>query len=133
MGKPDWKKGHYNMGGEIEDIPEPRVWYFPHYPYKRNVRVNITLYSGMGVHYYASVEEEDNAVWDPGWRKGEGGWTRCWGCDEKKGLRFDQQCNTAEEAERWVRETLRKKFPRKTHKYSYDCGEPKKWFYREGD
>jgi len=131
--KPDWSAGRFSTGGYIADVPKPRIYFFPHWPYKRNVKISIKRYAGAGVHYHAFIAEEDNPVWSPSRNNGKGGWTRCWDSDDGDGRQLGRRFNVVADAEAWVRETLRKKFPRSTHKYSYECGPAKKWFYREGD
>ncbi|KKL87895.1 hypothetical protein LCGC14_1930100, partial [marine sediment metagenome] len=73
------------FGGKLEDMPQPIRRLFPKARRKRVVTIRFTHYAGIGKHVYASVEEEDNPVWD-----GEC-WTKPWQDPDGNGQSFGQQ------------------------------------------
>lgn len=134
---PDWSEnaccGHF--GGKLEDVPKPHFYLWDKLKRKREVRVRITKFYGVGVHYYADLKEEDDAVWnrriDPPYTK-QAHWQKCWNDPKTDGRSFLRRCNTPEEAVEFVRQTQREHFPKKTHKLVEDI-DRKEWFYKEGD
>ncbi len=124
---------HSTSGGHIKDIPLPHKRYFDDSRRRREVRVDILMFSGIGVHYYVYISEEDNHIWDI---SKDGGWRIAWDDEKGKGKNIRNKFNTPEQAEEFIREILRKQFPSKTHKYRIDddCMHmSQKWFYKDGD
>lgn len=126
--KPDYSKycGHY--GGLVPDNPI-RMW--PKCQRKRRVTISIIMFYGIGQHYWVSLKEDGNPVWNTE----EGYWFEPWSDrdPEGRGKRLDtQKFNTLIEAKRWIAETLAKEFPKKTHTY-YNSNTYKRWYYKEGD
>ena len=139
--KPDWKNFNHTYGGTLKDIPLPHIRKFPHYPYKRRVTASITSWVGIGIgakHTYATLEEEDNPIWNSTRER----WQDCWvGEDpEGRGKRIeaefiDKRGRSAEDqAKDWIRKTFAKEFSSKTHRLHYrNCIREPKWLYRDGD
>lgn len=68
------------MGGHLADIPEPHIRKFPNPFVKREVKITISRYYGYGEHYYVSVKEESNPIWNGST------WVDAWDDKEGKGL-----------------------------------------------
>lgn len=101
-------------GGYLKEIPKPhRRWYNGRR--KREVKIGVHVFWGVGIHYYVTVEEDDNAIWNSKDKL----WQLCWD-DPKKGKRFDQKFGNIVEAREWVKKLQQKHFPKKTHKMSQD-------------
>lgn len=63
--KPDYAAGNmFGACGSIEDAPHPVQRYWPGAPKKRRVDVTIMTYDFGGHHYFVSIQEEENPVWD---------------------------------------------------------------------
>lgn len=139
--KPVWAKfrRHFSTGGELVSVPKPHVRYYslvnPHKP-KRGVKISVMKYYGAGTHYYVSIKEDDNPIWNAK--------EHCWHypADDVKGRGrdFEQKFNTLLEAKLFVRDKLKKHFPLSTHKPTHDWDnlvepERKVWFgrFKEGD
>jgi len=133
-------------GGYLKDIPKPHRRKFPEFG-PRQVRVHIMKYYGIGVHYYASVEEEDNPIWNPltygekdsYWKDTERGnevvgWQIAWDDREGRGRRFNSPGTKSPYwIRKWVRETIKKHFrPFDAYEFEDMMGK-RMWFYREGD
>jgi hypothetical protein len=100
----------WQSGGYIKEVPLPhKRWYNGRR--KREVKIGVYVWWGTGTHYYASVEEDDNAIWNTK----ENLWQLCWD-DPEKGKRFDKKFDNIGQARDWVTKLLRKHFPKKTHK-----------------
>jgi len=67
----------WSHGGHLEEISKPHTRFFPNPYRKRKVTVTISRYYGIGLHYYVSLQEEDNPIWN-----GEA-WQTAW--DDKEG------------------------------------------------
>jgi hypothetical protein len=91
-------------GGDLNDIDLPRVRYWPNGPRKRPVDVKITTLRGSSIgaiHYYLTVEEAYNELWNPTEKR----WVKPWdyhrdneGCGFECKLSFttyDQAAETA--------------------------------------
>lgn len=82
-GKPDFQSEGLIHGGNLDEIPEPHVYFYPASGEKRKVTVKIMRYYGYGPHYHISLKEEDNPIWDnreDEHQKGKAkGWTCPWG------------------------------------------------------
>lgn len=125
-----------SRGGDIANIPEPHQRMFPGRR-KRKVRVSITRFYGVGIHFYASLREESNMIWcackDAYQQKPH--WHQAWDDREGNGREFSGRFNTHEAAQDFINRTAAKEFPAKTHRILADFGQDKapKWFYRDGD
>ncbi len=137
---PDWTNYSEHHGGYLRDVPEPRVRIFPHPGIKRAITIRITRYYGVGRHYFASVEERGNPIWD----EGVHGWRFCWDDIEKEGRGFHSpRCNSIYWARKWVEEILGKHFPAEQYEYRWQDytqdeeadgrSDRPRWFYRDGD
>jgi len=99
---------------------------------KRSVDISISRFSGIGVHYFVSIREEYNYIWD----KKEKTWRQPWSSykDKKgRGQTFISKFNTYREAARYVKEIIAEHFSTKTHKYEYEGEGTGRWLYRDGD
>jgi len=119
-------------GGKLKDLT--RRPYKRKYPgkEKRQVRISVMRFSGIGVHYFVSIREEYNFIWD----KKEKTWREPWYSYEDKkgrGQTFNSKFNTYAEAARYVKEILSEHFDMKTHKYEYEGEGTGKWLYKDGD
>lgn len=102
------------MGGYWKDIPTPYVFFHPNPKQKRRVRVGVMRYYGVGVHFYATVDEESNHVWD-----GKD-WRLPWGNEEGfpvlTGKNFSERFDTYTEAVNFVNSVIAREFSPETHK-----------------
>lgn len=126
--KPDYKADHVTHGGYFEDLPKPWVFRFgPGSPLKRQVNVSVHRYYGIGQHYWVSIDEEDNYIWDAK----EKVWRHPWGKTKTgeddwqngkliKGQLFSRPCLSIALAKSYVRHTLNRFFPETTHEVSSD-------------
>ena len=126
------------MGGKIADIPKPHRRRFDDKRRKREARYSITKYEGIGVHYYAAIDEENNPIWDSSVSEftgsGPAGWRDAHDDKDGKGRYFSKQCNTMKQAQRWIDATFKKEFGPKTHKLVHKGSNRKpKWHYKDGD
>lgn len=60
----DYNRDGKITGGYLEDIPEPHIRKWPGSPHKRELTVRITRYYYEGTHYYISIQEEENPLWN---------------------------------------------------------------------
>lgn len=76
-------------GNSIYDIPEPHIRKWPGCKDKRQLRIQIARYYGPGVHYYVSIHQESNPIWDGRPSDYDNsrpvGWTEAWDDEEGKG------------------------------------------------
>lgn len=90
-------------------------------------------YDGIGIHYYTSLEEEGNPIW----QEKDKAWVTAWDDEKAKGRRFDKRCNSQSIARQFIKKTFLEEFSRETHVLVYDSyvdDFPKvKWFYKGGD
>lgn len=131
---PDYECNHSRRGGYISELKEPHHRWFPHGRQKREVTVTISTYQGMcpgAKHYYISLREEDNPIWD-GFNHQ---WTMFWDDKIGEGRKLETKKNSEEEARAWALKTFQEEFNPKTHKLASEYGRYKpKWMYlREGD
>ena len=128
-------------GGNLVEIPLPHKRYFDDRRRRRGVSVNIMRFP-LNPHYYVSIKEADNPIWNPREENERGGaWQLCWDDKEGRGLRHDQKFNTAKLAEGFIRKFLRRKFPRNKYFYTDERdmlyherpSTHRKWYPREGD
>ncbi|KKM96682.1 hypothetical protein LCGC14_1175520 [marine sediment metagenome] len=116
------------MGGYLSEISEPHIRFFDVSRRKREAKVSILTFYPIGKHYYAKVREQDNPIWHPTKREWCSPWDDCKG----DGRSVSRQCETYEEAEKFVRRVLRWVFP--NHRYMRDDATGRRWFYKhDGD
>jgi hypothetical protein len=122
--------GH--MDGHLKDMPHPLAWYWPKGKLLRHLTCKVYSWVGTSAigatHYYASVDEERNHVWD-----GEK-WTQSWppeisyepGSDwpefkeRGEGRKFDKGFLTEKAAENYINRILKKHFSPETHTIEWD-------------
>ena len=105
-------------GGYLKNTPKPYKRRWPDEEQQRGLSIRIVRYYGIGRHYYVSVEQEANPIWDAGdaadWgRPGEPhGWTVCWDDEEGKGkLLSSGQFDTHLQAMNWIQDIVLPQFP----------------------
>lgn len=121
------------MGGSWwAKIPQPYRFLHPTPVEKRKVRVEVTRYYGVGVHFYATVEERPNYVWD-----GET-WRQPWaagGFPDLDGKRFSGRFDTYTEAVNFVNTRIAENFSPTTHELYDSSGFGKienfQWFFAD--
>ena len=118
--------GEVVWGVNLEEVPEPHRWWFDDKRHRRGVTVTIGTFFGVGHHFYAEIEEQDDYVWDS-CRKA---WRRPWVAPPHGGQKFEERWSTVAAAERYVELILADHFPR--HKVVSAKGRAI-WRYREGD
>lgn len=74
-----YKSNSSSSGGYLNEIPEPHIRKFPNPYSKRKVKITVSRYYGYGIHYYVSIREDDNPIWN----SERNLWTRAW--DDKEG------------------------------------------------
>ena len=96
-------------GGNIKDYPNAKRK-FPGRT-KRHVRVSVRMYYGIGKHYWLTLHEEDNPIWD----SKEKAWREC--CDDlkKNGHIESEHFLSMVSAQDWLEKIINKLFPAKTH------------------
>lgn len=116
------------FGGNIADYPNAKRYYADGEP--RPIKISITSFEGVlsgACHYYASVKEDFNPIWD-GLH-----WRQCWDDEDGKGRMYEKRFNNKEDAQRWVQLIIAKNFPespiRQTYENQFDWL-PKEWFER---
>jgi hypothetical protein len=122
-------------GGSIKDYPNAKRK-FPGRT-KRLVRISARMYYGIGKHYWITMHEENNPIWDAK----EKAWRECWDDLKKNGRIESQSFLSIVSAKLWIEEVAKKYFPKKTHKLQdIDFGglteeDEKRWLgiYKEGD
>jgi len=122
-------------GGYLKDVPLPHKRRWPGEKRQREVHAQIARYVGaMGRHYYASIQEERNPIWDTSdafGRPGVAGWVCCWDDEGCKGKQlFTEKFDTHVQAMGWVKRMMTEHFP--DHELIVDdySGE---YYQREGD
>ena len=123
------------FGGHIKDYPKAKRKYPGRT--KRKVEVSARVYYGIGMHYWITLHEEDNPIWDA---KGKG-WRSCWDDTEGRGAIESSPFLSMVSAKEWIAEQVKTQFPKKTHKIGavnfggLSEGGEKKWLgiYKEGD
>ncbi len=124
------KKTTGAFGGTLNDIPKPHIRKFYDYG-KRRVRISIMRYS-MGLHYYVSIEEEDNPLWDTSNPK-KPLWRVPWKDNKGKGISIGKQFNTVLAAEHFMVQTLKKQFSKSKYRYDFETKETEFIYSKEGD
>ncbi len=121
-----------SYGGNVKDQPKNLKRYFPG-PRKREVRLYITRYYGVGQHYFPSLQPESNPAYNPK----EKAWQVCWDDSEEiKGEDiFGPRFISWSSAANWARETFDKMFDSKYYVLTESYTGKKIDFstYREGD
>jgi len=126
------------FGGNIAEFKKPyKRKYGPKSKLKRPVRVSARKYYGLGQHYWVSLHEEDNPIWDAK----EKGWRLCWDDAEGRGRIFSKSFLSMTSAQLWIEKLVRKEFPNKHFKLDkpdlngLSDDDEKIWFghYKEGD
>lgn len=124
--------GHMRLGacGSIASASRPIRRF-----YRRNevpVEVDVMRFSGLGVHYYASVKSHPNPVRGEKDEKGEWVWYQYPDDVRGRSREYRKKFDTAGEAERFVRDTLRKHFKEQPFTRAAHVGR-QRWYYRDGD
>jgi hypothetical protein len=122
-------------GGNIKDYPNARRK-FPGRA-KRHVRISACMYYGIGKHYWVTMHEEDNPIWDAK----EKAWRKCWDDLKKNGHIESQAFLSMVSARGWIEKMQKKYFSKKTHVLDpIDFGglseeDEQKWLgaYKDGD
>lgn len=96
---------HHVYGGRLEDIPLPHIRLYPTLA-KRPVEIHIHKYYGIGKHYFPTIEEENNPLWD----SSEGVWRQAWDDKESKGREFSSRFNYLYQAKNWVKKIIETEF-----------------------
>lgn len=96
-------------GGHIKDYPKAKRR-FPGKT-KREVSISARSYYGIGVHYWVTMKEEDNPVWDAK----EKSWRHCWDDIEARGHIESESFLSMVSAQQWIAKMQKKYFPPKTH------------------
>ena len=127
------------FGGHLSELPKPHFRRFgPHRKEKRPVKVSVHRYYGIGQHYWVTLREEENPIWDAE----IGGWRQCWDDDKSKGRIESEQFLSLTSATLWVRKMQKKDYPPSRYKLSTNVSctnlvedEEKVWFghFKEGD
>jgi hypothetical protein len=119
------------FGGYVKEIPKPHKRFFDDKRRVWPIRVSITRYMGIGVHYYPSLELESNPIWNAEAKS----WQLAHDDDEGAEKRIrGPQCNSYEEAAKWVEYTYKTRFGRRKQRYKLvHQFTDERWFYREGD
>ncbi len=130
---------HEFGGGHLAELPKPHFRrYGKHRKELRPVRVGVHKYLGLGQHYYVSLSEADNPIWDAK----EKGWRLCWDDSGGKGELLHNRFGSLTSATLWVRTQAKKRFPASRYKLSADVSytnleesEEQTWFghFKEGD
>lgn len=119
--------GSYNIGGHLKDMPKPHKRWFDDKPMV--VEVRIVKFYGIGIHYWTSVKEHYNAIWD-----GKH-WTSPWDDEHKYMCPFstERKCLTPKTATAFVKSTLKKRYKKQPILLKFETSEHRCWFYKEGD
>jgi hypothetical protein len=109
------------IGGHLENVPRPHERKWPDSEEKRRVKVDVYTWRGMSlgaVHWYGSVEEESNPVWDSSILD----WRLCWDDEKATGREFRGDFDTKEEVVSWAKEIIGREFEPETHylHFEYD-------------
>ncbi len=118
------KNNAYSVYGDnITDMPSGAIRYKRYHKYsKRKMSISILRFTGIGLHYYVTVEEDNNQYWN----EKEQVWQRFWDDDSVKGIYDTKRFNTLKEAEAYIKKVKRKykhhiiETPEEDIKYYYD-------------
>ncbi len=122
-------------GGNIADYPNARRR-FPGRE-KRLVSISARMYYGIGKHYWVTMTEEGNPIWDAK----EKAWRTCWDDLQGNGAIESKSFLSMVSAQQWIIAMQKKMFPSKTHTLgAIDFGglsedDEQKWLggYKVGD
>jgi len=59
-----YRKSAKLTGGHLADIPLPHIRFFPNPYFRRKVTITISRFYGYGPHYYVSISQESNPIWN---------------------------------------------------------------------
>jgi len=104
------------IGGHLKEVPKPHVRWYDKRRGKRLVKVTVMGFWGIGHHYYVTLREDSNGIWNTK----EECWQECWDDPKARGQQFDKKFGNMVLAAAWVKEIAKKHFPKKTHKLSQD-------------
>ena len=123
--------GHY--GGTLDDIPLPHIRRWPNENKEdpRPVTVRIMKFWGIGSHYYVSVDEHDNPIWNSKKKC----FTQPWTDPGGKGRKFDclQRPRSYYLAKRWAMMIIGKHFSDGNYRIDIEDNSGNEWYYGEGD
>lgn len=123
-------------GGYLRDVPKPHNRKWPDSSDKRNVLVTVGVYQAIGEHYYVSIAEEHNPVWDTrdAWvwgRPGEAiGWRKCWDDVEGQGKVFEGKFDLRCQADSFIQRIVSEHFPPETHRVLINAENMEDYYYR---
>ena len=104
------------IGGHIKQVPKPHKRWYDDKRRKRPVKITVMGFWGLGRHYYVSIKEDGNGIWNTK----EKTWQECWDDPAARGQQFDKKFDNMVLAAEWVRTMTKKHFPKHTHKLSQD-------------
>lgn len=116
-------------GGKMEEYSTLR--WLDKYP-TRFVEVAVTLFSGVGVHYYVDIRDSGNPRWDFTNKC----WGEPWSDPDPQKPQWSEKFDTEEEAQAFIRKTLIANYGKKktiVGLKSYQNADAHRWFYKEGD
>ena len=118
-------------GGNFKKFKKPLKRKYPGKE-KRPVKISVSRFPGIGIHYFVSIREEYNYIWD----KKDKDWREPWRSYEDKkgsGKVFVNKFNTYGAAANYVKKILSEHFDTKTHEWFYEGEGTGRWLYRDGD
>lgn len=95
----------HHYGGHLADIPLPHRRMFDDRRRKRKVDVSIKRWLS---HYHVSLHAENNPIWNSATKR----WQHAWDDHECKSVSDGARFSTLSAANRWIKQTMAKKFPR---------------------
>lgn len=115
-------------GGYLHEVPEPHIRMCSLPGYRRVVVVKNLKFIAGG-HYYVSITEEDDPVWDAK----QQGWRYAWDDEKKRGRSFDARYSHIRFVQPWIDRTIAQHFsPKDRYAFEYDSiGTPT--YGRDGD
>lgn len=114
------------LGGYLKDVPHGALKRrkFKSDNIGRYLSVSLTKYTGVGQHYYVSVREESNPLWNEKDQR----WQKFWDDTEADGFSDHNRFNTLKQVEQYF-----KKIKRKFKNHSIELPEEDiKYYYGEG-
>ena len=105
------------IGGTLGEIPEPHKRKFSDKRRKRRVTVSVSVYSGIGHHYWVRLREEENPIWD----SSSDDWRIAFDDKDAHGDSISKPFDTSMQARAFVYDEIAKKFP--NHKVIWDTNE----------
>ncbi len=115
----------------LVDIPEPHVFWYDDPKLRRVATIKCRVWAGIGVHYHTDIEEDSNPIWC----SEENAWVTVRDHYKERESWSMMTCRpkTVEEASRWVRRELIKRYKKKPTYVVFKSSEVRKWFYKDGD